>query len=332
MILRHPWVLVLLPFAIGFVIWQARQQRLKRGMTFPSGMLLAGLPRTFKLRLAQHIIWARILLYALILIALARPQGPPQKGMLQREGIDIVLTLDASTSMLAEDFRLKGWRVNRVDVVKDVIREFVKERPDDRIGLVAFAGIAYTLCPLTLDHSWLETHLERIEPGMFKDGTAIGTALTVALNRLKDSQAKSKVIILLTDGINNAGEINPVTAAEAARALGVKIYTIGAGSRGPVPYPFRDIRGRIVYRDVLLEMDETSLQEIARITLGEYFRATDTESLRRIYDIINKMEKITYEEKGFEERREFFALFLAAAVLFILFETLLTNTWLRTTP
>ncbi len=332
MILRYPWILALLPVALGCIVWAVWRRQRQPGLAFPSGLLLADLPQTFKIKLARHLIWLRVVIYALIIIALARPQGPLRQGIMRREGIDIVLTLDASTSMLAEDFLLKGWRVNRVDVVKDVVRDFVKERPDDRIGLVAFAGIAYTLCPLTLDHAWLLTHLDRIEAGMFEDGTAIGTALTVALNRLKDSQAKSKIIILLTDGINNAGEINPMTAAEAARALGVKIYTIGAGSRGPVPYPFRDIRGATVYRQVLLEIDEESLQEIARATLGEYFRATDTESLRRIYDAINRMEKIRFEEKGFEEREELFSYFLAAALVLVLIETLLINTWLRAIP
>ncbi len=332
MILRYPWMLALIPVALGLVVWAAVRQRRQPGMAFPSGHLLADLPQTFKMKLARRLIWLRVLIYALIIVAFARPQGPLQQGTMRREGIDIVLVLDASTSMLAEDFLLKGWRVNRVDVVKDVIRGFVKERPDDRIGLVAFAGIAYTLCPLTLDHAWLLTHLDRIKPGMFEDGTAIGTALTVALNRLKDSQAKSKVVILLTDGINNAGEINPMTAAEAGRALGVKIYTIGAGSRGPVPYPFQDIRGATVYRQVLLEIDEEMLQGIARATLGEYFRATDTESLRRIYDAINRMEKIRFEEKGFEEREELFSFFLAAALILILIETLLKNTWLKTIP
>jgi len=331
-ILRYPWVLALFPVAVGFVVWAAVRQRRKRGLSFPSGHLLAELPRTFKVRLARRIIWLRIVIYALLLVALARPQGPPQKGTMRREGVDIVLVLDASTSMLAEDFLLKGWRVNRVDVVKDVVRDFVKERPDDRIGLVAFAGIAYTLCPLTLDHAWLLTHLERIKPGIFRDGTAIGTALTVALNRLQDSQAKSKIIILLTDGINNAGEINPMTAAEAGRALGVKIYTIGAGSRGPVPYPFQDIRGATVYRQILLEIDEKSLQDIARATQAEYFRATDTASLRRIYDAINRMEKVSFEEKVYEEREELFGCFLIGVLVLVLLETLLKNTWLRTIP
>jgi Ca-activated chloride channel family protein len=324
--------MILIPFAAGFVIWQFLGQRRRSGVSYPSGRLLAGLPRTFRLTAARHIVWLRVPIYALVILALARPQGEVQQGVVRREGIDIVLVLDASTSMLAEDFRVRGMRENRVTAVKAVVRDFVKERPDDRIGLVAFAGTAYTLCPLSLDHAWLLTHLERVEPGMFQDGTAIGTALTVGLNRLKDSHAKSKVIILLTDGINNAGEINPLTAAEAARALGVKIYTIGAGSRGPVPYPFQDIRGRIIYRNVLLQIDEASLKEMARVTLGEYFRATDTESLRRIYEEINKMEKVRFEEKGFQERRENFTVFLAGALLLLLCETLLKNTWLRTTP
>jgi len=325
-------MLVFIPVAAGLVVWAVVRRRRQPGMAFPSGYLLADLPQTLRLLLARRLLWLRVVIYALLIVALTRPQGPLKQGITRREGIDIVLVLDASTSMLAEDFLLKGLRVNRVDVVKDVVRGFVKERPDDRIGLVAFAGIAYTLCPLTLDHAWLLTHLERIKPGMFQDGTAIGMALTVGLNRLKDTQAKSKVIILLTDGINNAGEISPMTAAEAARALGVKVYTIGAGSRGPVPYPFQDIRGATIYRQVLLEIDEKSLQEIARVTLAEYFRATDTESLRRIYDAINRMEKVRFEEKGFEEREERFSLFIAAALLLILTETLLKNTWLRTIP
>jgi Ca-activated chloride channel family protein len=276
MIFRDPLFLLLVLIIIALVAHARRRQNQAPGFTFSTGFLLEDLKESFKVKLWRNMIFLRGAALVLLAIALARPQVTLDEGRIHKEGIEILLTLDCSTSMLAEDFTWEGKRLSRVDVVKNVVKDFVKQRPDDRIGLVAFGSVAYTLCPLTLDHEWLLKNMERVKAGMLQDGTAIGTALMVSLNRLRESRAKSKIIILLTDGINNTGAIKPLMAAEAAQALKIKIYTIGAGSKGPVPYPFQDPFGSIFYQNVELNIDEDMLKEAARITGGSYFRATNT--------------------------------------------------------
>ncbi|MBU0682737.1 MAG: VWA domain-containing protein, partial [Candidatus Omnitrophica bacterium] len=216
--------------------------------------------------------------------------------------------------------------------VKNVLSDFVPKRPNDRIGMVAFAALAYTVCPLTLDHDWLEKNLERVNIGMIEDGTAVGSAITAALNRVKDSPAKEKIIILLTDGRNNAGRISPIAAAEAAKALGVKIYTIGAGTKGLAPYPVQDMFGNTVLRSVRIDMDEDLLKKIAEETGGEYFRATDTASLKKIYAKIDKLETTPIEESGYNIYRELFMFLLVPGLLLLVLETVLSNTLLRRIP
>ena len=207
---------------------------------------------------------------------------------MHREGVDIVLAVDVSGSMLAEDFTLGNARANRLAVVKSVVRDFVASRPVDRIGLVLFGARAYTQCPLTLDHGWLLQNLERAEVGMIEDGTAIGAGLATAVNRLRASTAKSKLVVLLTDGQQNAGRTTPQTAAEAAAALGIKVYTVGAGTRGMAPFPATDLFGNKVYRPMQVDVDEDTLKKVATATGGRYFRATDTQSLRDIYAEIDR--------------------------------------------
>jgi len=248
------------------------------------------------------------------------------------EGIDIVLAVDASSSMRAMDFELKGRRVDRLEAVKNVVLDFIRERVNDKIGMIAFSGFAYTVCPLTLDYDWLIENLKRVEIGDIEDGTAIGSAISSSLNRLKETQAKSKIIVLLTDGVNNAGKIQPLTAAEAAKALGIKIYTIAAGTDGYVPYPVPAIGGRTVYRNVAIEVDEEILKEIARLTGGKYFRAADTESLKEIYDEIDALEKTRVEFTGLREYKELFPLFLWPALALLITEIILGNTILRKLP
>jgi len=267
-----------------------------------------------------------------ILLALARPQFPMEQSKIKTEGIDIVLLVDVSTSMLAEDFELDGRRVNRLEVAKDVVKDFIDGRPNDRIGIVAFAGRAYTVCPLTLDHNWLLQNLDRVKIAMVEDGTAVGSGIASALNRVKDANAKSKVIILLTDGVNNAGKISPITAAEAAKTLGIKVYAIGAGTDGLAPYPVRDFFGNTVYQPIKIEIDEATLKKIAQETNAKYFRATDTESLKHIYREIDKLEKTAIEEKGYVEYKELFPMFLIPGLILLLLEVLLTNTFLRRIP
>ncbi|MEW6601668.1 MAG: VWA domain-containing protein, partial [Nitrospirota bacterium] len=301
-------------------------------LRFPTGSLLEGLKTTPRLRFFRGIIFLRMASLFLIIIALARPQLMLQERSIETEGIDIVLAIDTSTSMLAEDFELGGKRNNRLEVVRDVVKDFISHRRSDRIGIVAFAGNAYTVAPLTLDYGWLMQNLERVKIGMTEDGTAIGSGISTALNRLKDSEAKGKVVILLTDGRNNAGKISPLTAADAARALNIKVYTIGAGSKGLVPYPAKDFFGNTFYRQVQIDIDDETLKKIAEKTKALYYRATDTKSLRNIYAEIDRIEKTPIEEKGYTEYKELFHLFLVPALLLLLSEVILRNTWLRRIP
>lgn len=269
----------------------------------------------------------------LLVLALARPQSAIEKTKIFVEGIDIVLAVDTSGSMRAMDFEIKGKKVDRLEVVKNVVRDFIERRPNDRIGMVAFSANAYTVCPLTLDHDWLEKNIDRVKIGMIKkDGTAIGSAISASLNRIKDTEAKEKIIILLTDGRNNAGRVSPKLAAEAALALGVRVYTIGAGTKGLAPYPVKDMFGKTVLRPVEIEIDEKLLREIADMTGGMYFRATDTQSLEKIYEKIDKLEKTPMEETGYNVYKELFGFVLIPGLALLLLEVILANTWLRRIP
>ena len=277
-------------------------------------------------------MYLKILALAFLIIAASRPQSAIEETRIYVEGVDIVLAIDTSTSMYAMDFELEGRRVNRLDAVKRVVSKFIERRTNDRIGIVAFASYAYTVCPLTLDHVWLEKNLERINIGMIKDGTAIGSAIAGSLNRLKDTKAKEKIIILLTDGRNNAGNISPLVAAETAKTLGVKIYTIGAGTKGLAPFPVQDVFGNTVLRPVKVEIDDKLLKEIAKITDAEYFRATDTNSLEDIYERIDKLEKTKIEETGYNIYKELFGYFLVLGLMFLLIGIFLSNTIFRRIP
>lgn len=331
MIFHSPIFLFLLPLVVLIFIF-IKKRNLSSGFKFSSGELIQGLKPTFKVRLSCKIIYLRLIGSVLLVLALSRLQSPKADSEITTEGVDIVLALDSSTSMLAEDFKINGKRENRVEVIKDVVRNFIRGRKNDRLAIVTFAGRAYTVCPLTLDYSWLLTNLERIKPGMLEDGTAVGSGIAACLYRLKNSQAKSKVIILLTDGRNNSGTISPLTAAEAAKALKVKIYTIGAGGKGLVPYPVRDFFGRKTYQQIEIDLDEDTLTKIASITGAKFYRAADTESLLKIYGEIDKLEKTPMQEKGYLQYNELFPLFLLPGLLLLLLEIVLTNTVLRKVP
>ncbi|MDD5439868.1 MAG: VWA domain-containing protein [Candidatus Omnitrophica bacterium] len=332
MLFHNPLILVFVPLVIAGVFLLAWKGRRHSAIKFSSGELLAGLKGSFKVWASKYAFLLRALSLALFVVALARPQSPLQETEIIKEGIDIVLVIDVSTSMRAEDFELQGQRMNRLAVVKDVVRDFINSRNSDRIGLIAFAARPYTVCPLTLDYNWLQENLDRVEIGIIEDTTAIGSALAAALNRLKDTNAKSKIIILLTDGVNNAGKISPLTAAEAAKALGVRVYTIGAGTRDLAPYPFKDPFGNTVYRNVKIEIDEDTLRKIAAVTGGIFYRAVDTASLRTIYHDIDRLEKTAVSQKGFLEYKELFPLFLVPALILLLFEIVLSNTVFRKLP
>lgn len=299
---------------------------------FPSLETLKKIKPSFFQRYRYIVIILRSIAITLLVIALARPQYGNEQTKVTTEGIDIVLAVDVSGSMLAEDFEISGRRYNRLYVIKQVVKDFIQKRTNDRIGLVVFAGRAYTQCPMTLDYGMLLQLLEKAEIGMVEDGTAIGSAIGSSVERLKNTKAKSKVIILLTDGRNNAGEIDPFTAAEIARTFGIKIYTIGAGTKGLAPFPAVDLFGNRVMKQVKIDIDDDALREITKITDGRYYRATDTESLKEIYSQIDKLEKTESEVTQYTEYNELFHYFLLPALGLLLLELGLTKTKFRKIP
>ena len=272
-------------------------------------------------------IFFRAVALALVVIALARPQTGPRGKNRSVEGLDIQLVIDTSGSMRAQDFELAGRRPTRLEVVKAVIEDFIGTRSDDRIGLVVFGTEAFTQAPLTLDHQLLQEFLKHIEISMAGDSTAIGDGLATAVKRLKDTDSKGKIVILLTDGANNAGRIDPVTAAEAAKALGIRVYTIGVGSRGKVPIT---INGRTTQVEV--DIDEALLEKIAVMTDGRFYRATDTQALIDVYGAIDKLEKTVGRAPVRDVRRELFANFLWPALIFLVFDVLFAATRRRIVP
>ena len=270
---------------------------------------------------------------ALMIVGLARPQRGHSRTEITANGIDIVLGLDVSGSMQALDFLVDQQRVNRIEVVKSVVAKFIEERPNDRIGIIAFAAAPYLVSPLTLDHDWLQQNLERVSTAAGNDdGTAIGSAIAAAVNRLRTTQAKSKVVILLTDGMNNTGKIAPIAAAEAAKAMGVKIYTIGVGVRGMAPIPVRDQAGHMRLVMDKVDVDEKTLQTVASETGGSFYRATDTDSLEKIYEQINRLEKTAQTVQKFEHYDELYSWALIPGALLLGFALLLQHTRFRRLP
>lgn len=278
---------------------------------------------------ALDVVWTIILI--LVILGLMRPQKGLGEIRVTGEGVDIVLAIDVSTSMRAEDFSIDGQRRNRLDVVKEVVKEFISNRFGDRIGVVVFAGEPYTLSPLTWDHDWLIRQLDNVKTGMVEDGTAIGSALITACNRLKNFEAESKMIVLLTDGVNNAGDVSPETAAEVAKTLGYKVYTIGAGTKGPVPYPVESF-GRTIYQNVQIDIDDELLEMVAETTGGKYFRATDTKSLQNIYAEIDRLEKTELEMSKFTKYEDLYVFFIIPALILLVVEIILRETVFRRLP
>ncbi|MFH1799199.1 MAG: VWA domain-containing protein [Candidatus Omnitrophota bacterium] len=328
-----PWMLVLCVL-IPLLVYLSRKfdKSKESSLRFSNQDLIKGLKPSLKAVLSSRFIYLRALSLFLLILAFARPQAVFEKTKTYVEGIDIVLAVDTSTSMRAMDFKIGGKRYDRLEAVKNVVTDFIRKRPNDRIGMVAFAALAYTVCPLTLDHDWLEENLERTSIGMIEDGTAIGTAISSSLNRLKNTEAKGKIIILLTDGRNNAGNISPLIAAETAKALGIKVYTVGAGTKGLAPYPVKDIFGNVTLTPVEIEIDEELLKKIAETTGAGYFRAVDMASLREIYGEIDKIEKVPIEETGYSIYKELFWIALIPSLLLLILEVVLYNTILRRIP
>lgn len=307
----NPWHLLFLVF-IPLLIWRYlwRMRRGQGSLRFSSTLALEGVRPAWTIHMRHVLFGANILALALAITALARPQKGTEEEEILTEGVDIVVALDASGSMAAEDFEPR----NRFFVAKLVVGKFIEGLRHDRAGLVIFAAKAFTRCPLTLDYGVLLNVLNNTELGGIEDGTAIGNALTTCLNRLRGSKAKSKVIILVTDGVNNRGEIQPLDAAEMARALGVKIYTIGVGSTGTARFPINDPVYGKTYVNLQVEIDEASLKRIAEITKGLYYRATDRPSLEKIFDDIGRLEKTKIEAKTYTHYNERFLDFLFPAL------------------
>ncbi len=300
------------------------------GILFSSTSLVLAVGKKRRSKAGAMLASLVLAAMALLITALARPQFGRTLEHVTASGVDIMLTLDVSGSMIAEDYTIGSSRANRIDVVKKVTQQFIEARPNDRIGIIAFAGRPYLVSPLTLDHDWLIRNLDRVKIGLVEDGTAIGSGLASAVARLKDRDSKTKIIVLLTDGANNAGKVQPLTAAEAGRALGIKIYSIGAGSNGPVPVPMKDPFGRTVYQKVVFDFDEKLLEQIAKIGEGKYFRAADTRSMDATFREIDRLEKTKIEVEKTAEYRDLFPWLLFPALLLLAAEAVLSRTlWSR---
>ena len=327
MTLANPYYLYLLLLIIPAVAWYVMRRK-KRYATLQvsNSFAFEGLKRSWKNRLEHIPFVLRMMAFVLIILVLCRPQSSNSFQNVTTEGIDIVIALDISSSMLAEDLR-----PNRLEAAKKVASNFISGRPNDNIGLVLFAAESFTQCPLTTDHTVLLNLFGSIKSGLIEDGTAIGLGLANAVSRIKDSQAKSKVIILLTDGSNNRGDIDPITAAEIAKTFGIRVYTIGVGRKGKAPYPFQTAYG-IQYQNIDVDIDEPPLRQIAQTTGGEFYRATSTNSLSSIYQKIDQLEKTKMNVHEYSKKHEEYRIFAIGALLMLLLEILLRNTTLRRLP
>ena len=325
----HPYLLLLLLVIPLMVVWYVlRYRKQKPALQFSNISLFRGVHKTLRQRAYPLLFILRMVAVGAIIIALARPQSMLSRQEMKVEGIDIVLAMDVSGSMLAEDFK-----PNRLEAAKKVAADFIDGRKNDRMGLVVFAGEAFTQVPLTIDHNVLLKQLSTLKDGMMKDGTALGDGLATAINRIKDSEAKSKVIILLTDGINNQGAVDPQSAAEIAALYNIRLYTIGVGTQGLAPYPFRDQFGRKRYQNIPVELDENLLTQMAQSTVdGQYFRATNKKSLQQIFKQIDEMEKSKIDVTQYAQTKDEYQGWLVLAAIALLFEILLALFYFRSTP
>lgn len=320
-------LLLLIPYILWYLLYRTKTES---SMQMSDTFAYQYAPKSIR----QKLVWLpdvlRIITFVLIVLVLARPQTHNSWGKKTTEGIDIMLAIDVSTSMLAQDLK-----PNRIEAAKDVAAEFIAGRPDDNIGLSIFAGEAFTQCPMTTDHTSLLNLLKNVRTdiatGLIEDGTAIGMGLANAVGRLKDSKTKSKVVILLTDGSNNMGDISPLTAAQIAKSLNIRVYTIAVGSRSVAPYPMQ-VGGTIQYVNVRADVDTKTLSEIASMADGNFYRATNTTELKKIYRDIDKLEKTKMEVKKFSKFYEAYQPFAICAILCLLMEILLRITWLRRIP
>ena len=318
------WLLLLVPVFI--FLYYKRMKKVEPSIVYSNVGLFDKRKRSWKERFSDTPVYLRMLVFIVLIIALARPQSFSSGENVYTEGIDVVIVLDISGSMLAEDFR-----PNRMEAAKKITQDFISGRTSDQIGLVIFSRDAFTQCPLTIDYAVLKNLLQEVKSGMIEDGTAIGNAIANGVNRLKDSKAKSKVMILLTDGVSNAGEIDPLTAAELAKNYGIRVYTIGIGTIGQAPYPFQTPFG-VRYQMVPVEIDEGVLRSIAQTTDGKYFRATGNKKLEEIYKAIDKLEKTKFEVTSYKNRKELYFPWLWSGLFLLLLEVGLSKTIFRKLP
>jgi len=329
---EHPWALWLLLLIPGLAILRGRFGR-EAAVQYSGLSLLGPLIRQRKSRAGGWLAALTYATLACLLVALARPQRVDSTSQVQESGIDIMLAIDLSPSMQALDYFKNGQELSRVDAVRDSVGEFIQDRPNDRIGMVVFAGEAFLMSPLTLDHDWLMQNVSRLQVGLAGDATAIGSALAVCANRLRDSHAKSKIIVLLTDGANNAGKITPFAAAQAAAALHIKIYTIGAGSAEEAKFPVRDpFTGQMTYTKIPVDIDVDALKKIAEIGGGQFFRAADIDAMQNVYKTINQLETTHTATKRFEHVQEYFQWALYPGLFFLGLEIVLSHTRWRRVP
>lgn len=329
--LAHPWFLLLLPALPVLAWWWRGRQGKPAAFLYSSVQLVKGVTNLGQSGAGRVLSTLRWLAIGLFVVALARPQLVESETSTKASGIDIVTAIDLSGSMESEDFQLKGQRVNRLVIAKDTLKQFVVRRPGDRIGVVAFAGKPYVAAPLTLDHDFLQQNIDRLELHMIEEGTGIGVGLAAAVNRLRDLKSKSKIVILMTDGVNNVPKVPPMTAAEAAQSLGIKVYTIGVGTRGTAPFPQMTPFGKR-YVQMEVDIDEATLKAIASKTGGKYYRADNTETLRKIYDEIDTLEKTEIEVKRFIHVKELFHWATVPALGCLLLEIMLAYTVWRRLP
>jgi Ca-activated chloride channel family protein len=336
----HPWLLLLL-LAVPALAYLRGRSGPSGALTFSSTSTLRSLGKTSVSRTGRFLRSLLLLGLSLLIIALARPQLGTSLTEVEASGIDIMLVLDVSQSMLTKDFSVGGDRASRVEAIREVTRQFIEARPNDRIGIIAFAAHPYIVSPMTLDHDWLLQNLDRVRTGLVDDGTAIGSAIASAANRLNDKRSKSRVLVLLTDGENNAGKIPPNTAAEAVKALQIHFYAIGAGINGIAPAPvfdprtgkpFTDMFGNIMYQNQRVQFNETGLKEVAKIADGQFFRATDTKSLEQIFKDIDKLEKTTVAVKKYQQYRDLFPVCVMAGCGLLIAQILLSETIWKKLP
>jgi len=328
----HPYFLLLL-LLLPVLAWLKGKQGKPPAFVYSSVQLVRGILNVSRTRSGAVLAALRWLILALLIIALAQPRLTQSETRVTASGVDIAVALDMSGSMASEDFEVGRERLNRLAMAKEVLKKFIDKRPSDRIGIVAFATQAYIACPLTLDHDFLLENLARLGLGTIDDSrTAIGSALSTAINRLRELKSKSKIVILMTDGQNNAGKVPPLTVAEAAQKLGVKVYTIGVGTRGMAPMPVYWGGRKVGYQQQPVDIDEDTLQKIAGMTGGKYYRADNAQRFQAIYAEIDKLEKTEAEVKKFARHEELFAWLIAPGLGLLLLEVLLRHTIWRRLP